>query len=88
MLCPEGKRNLEGQALLDFFPLSGGISLYPVSFLYGWPFLAPQHKNGQLSSFLRFYILKALEYNEIFYLLNRYISLATSSVVIGLVVGL
>lgn len=88
MLCPEGKRNLEGQALLDFFPLSGGISLYTVSFLYGLPFLAPQHKNGQFSSFLQFCILKALECNEIFYLLNRYISLATLSVVTGLVVGL
>ena len=88
MLCPECKRNLEGKALLDFSPLSGGITLYPVSFLYGWPFLAPQHKNGQFSSFLRFYILRALEYNEIFYLLNRSVSLATLSVATGLVVGL
>lgn len=50
MLCSEDKKNLEGQALLDCSPLSGAVSShFPVWILYGWPFLAPKHKNGQLS---------------------------------------
>lgn len=64
MLCWEGKKNLEGQALLDFSPLSGAVSSHvPVQILYGWPFLAPEHKNGHLSPGLWVCIPKAVECN-------------------------
>lgn len=88
---PRGQEESGGTGSAGFLSFIWYISsyfFYPVLFLYGWSFLAPQHINGQFSSFLRFYILKALECNEIFCLLNRYISLATLSVVTGLVVGL
>lgn len=77
---PRGKEESGGTGSAGFLPFTCYIRsyfLYPVTFLYGRSFLAPPHKNGQFSSFLRFYILKALECNEIVYVLNRYISLTT-----------